>query len=472
MALARLLVVTVVIAVTASPSLCAFPEVLGGSSLGLSFKDQAFLPGPSQSYQSPALLQPAQQPSSHGQPLQVIFEWNALDYNLPRYPTSRIEAYDPLGSIFTGLEFTADRYFVAVPRLFPGVPSTLNFIPRNAAGLVANPKLEPFPSIEWQSPTGADGELANCSQLISVYRVKVDRCNRLWVVDAGVVNSETVVCTPKLIAFDLTTGQAVRSMLFPQSVLKSGSLLTNIILDDEDSLRTGHCDNIFFYFNDDHDPAIIVYDLAKDLVRRVSDLTMYPDPDFGNYETAGEKYKLMDGIIGMALSPVNTLGGRILYYQPMSQNNIYSVPTAALRDFAAGDEQELPVKLVGTKSSQGIGLAIDKDSTLYFSPLTEIALGSYNTATRQHRTIVVDRERLQSVTDLQVDPADDSLYVFSTRFQKYVAGTVNLNEINMRMIRFPREVLYPRGVEALGGIKQPLGNYHKIYARSTNATVV
>lgn len=52
----------------------------------------------------------------------------------------------------------------------------------------------------------------NCSGLVSVFRVRADRCNRLWVLDSGVMDSiETFnsVCPPKLMVFDMRTDRMV-----------------------------------------------------------------------------------------------------------------------------------------------------------------------------------------------------------------------------------------------------------------------
>lgn len=62
--------------------------------------------------------------------------------------------------------------------IIPGIPATLNYIPLDAP-YDPSPKLIPYPS--WQG-----NELGNCaSGLTTVYRVKADQCNRLWVLDVG-----------------------------------------------------------------------------------------------------------------------------------------------------------------------------------------------------------------------------------------------------------------------------------------------
>lgn len=55
----------------------------------------------------------------------------------------------------------------------------------------------------------------NCSDigLVSVYRLKIDSCNRLWALDAGVSRSLEdfeVTCPPKILIYDLNTDQVVR----------------------------------------------------------------------------------------------------------------------------------------------------------------------------------------------------------------------------------------------------------------------
>ncbi|KAI8435950.1 hypothetical protein MSG28_004116 [Choristoneura fumiferana] len=45
---------------------------------------------------------------------------------------------------------------------------------------------------------------------------------------------------------------------------------------------------------------------------------MYPDPDMGEYDINGERFTLMDGIVGLAHSPAQGL----LYYQPLATDSI------------------------------------------------------------------------------------------------------------------------------------------------------
>lgn len=148
--------------------------------------------------------------------LGIIAQWQLLDFALP-YDPSYLNKYRPENVVPTGIEAADHRIFIATPRLRAGVPATLSTIPRNLPSS-NNPRLEPYPSWEWHS-AGRDD--FNCSGLISVYRTRVDRCNRLWVLDSGIntsIDDFRVVCPPKLLVFDLESDQLIRQIIFPREV--------------------------------------------------------------------------------------------------------------------------------------------------------------------------------------------------------------------------------------------------------------
>lgn len=70
------------------------------------------------------------------------------------------------------------------------------------------------------------------------------------VLDAGTVDSLADfrrACNPKIMIFDLNTDSLVRTIIFPDAVLRPHSVLTNIVIDE--SLQ-GKCDNAFAYISD------------------------------------------------------------------------------------------------------------------------------------------------------------------------------------------------------------------------------
>lgn len=146
-----------------------------------------------------------------GPPLEEIKNWNILTYNLPwDSPADDREYYNPESVVATGIAIDQHRLFVATPRLFSGVPATISAVSRKSVG--DSPILQAYP--DWSFHT-AGHRAYNCSELglVSVYRMKIDSCNRLWALDSGISRSLEdfeVTCPPKILVFDLNTDQVVR----------------------------------------------------------------------------------------------------------------------------------------------------------------------------------------------------------------------------------------------------------------------
>ncbi|XP_026752252.1 protein yellow-like [Galleria mellonella] len=367
--------------------------------------------------------------------LEVVNQWSLLQFDFPPDPVL-LEKFQPENTVPTGLEIGWDKIYLGIPRLRAGVPATMAWVPRSLPPGVS-PVLQAYPDWSWH--TAGRGDI-NCTGLVSVYRIRADRCNRLWVLDAGVITSIDDfrrVCPPKILIFDMATDRLVRSVYFPRELLRPASLLTNIVLDDTrtPSSRLSNCDNIFAYITDTVAPAIIVYDGHRDNAWRVTHASMYPDPDLGEYDIGGERFTLMDGIVGLGHSPTQGL----LYYQPLATDRLFSVSTAVLAAGPPAEGTDLPVNLVGRKSSQGLGLAVDpRDDTIIFSPITETAIAAWNPLTNSHKLLAMDAEKLQFCAEVRWAERDHgSVWALSTRFHKFFRRTVNKNEINVRILRIP-----------------------------------
>lgn len=89
----------------------------------------------------------------------------------------KIFIFRPENTVFTGLEITENRIFVAFPRLYSGIPATLGTIPRHTPP-GSSPNIQPYPNWNFH---GIDRSNDTCDELISVYRIRQDSCNRLWV---------------------------------------------------------------------------------------------------------------------------------------------------------------------------------------------------------------------------------------------------------------------------------------------------
>uniref|UniRef100_A0A1B0CXD0 Putative major royal jelly protein n=1 Tax=Lutzomyia longipalpis TaxID=7200 RepID=A0A1B0CXD0_LUTLO len=389
-------------------------------------------------------------------PLETVKMWDLLYYDFPpHWPSSNPDFYNPEQVVATGLEVTHDRIFVATPRLFSGVPATLSSISRIDHG--DSPALSAYP--DW-SHHAAGTKSYNCSDigLVSVYRMKLDRCNRLWALDAGVSRSLEdfeVTCPPKILVYDTDTDNVVRRIDFPSEVVRGESLYTNLIIDDTTAKRENHCDDVFVYITDTVEPAIVVYDSGNDVTWRLSHPSMYPDPDFAESTIHEHKFTLMDGIVGIAFDR----DANMIYYQPLATDRLFSVSTAALRSGPLQWGKELPVKLVGHKSSQGLGIACaPKGGTIFFSPFSATAIGEWNPLSNYQNVVAHDAERLQFVADLMAPSRDPgTLYILSSKFHRFFLKNLDSSEVNTRILRI-RGVVYesPDDAEILPLVQQTI----------------
>lgn len=67
------------------------------------------------------------------------------------------------------------RTFLTIPRYLNGVPITLGYIKSPSTDNL----IQPYPDYSWHSSNGA-----NCDGFTSVFRVAIDKCHQLWVLDS------------------------------------------------------------------------------------------------------------------------------------------------------------------------------------------------------------------------------------------------------------------------------------------------
>jgi hypothetical protein len=56
--------------------------------------------------------------------IEILYEWTFLRYDLPA------NSYTPQNNLFTGMELSENRIFLAIPNLRSGIPITLAWLPR------------------------------------------------------------------------------------------------------------------------------------------------------------------------------------------------------------------------------------------------------------------------------------------------------------------------------------------------------
>ncbi|XP_050511655.1 protein yellow-like isoform X1 [Diabrotica virgifera virgifera] len=397
----------------------------------------------------------------------TIFKWTQLEFD---YPSSYERDKDILtGNFLPGKpapidvdvyyntrEWEGNKIFVTVPRFQLGVPATLGTL--SAKTFNGNPVLKPYPNWNWHR----NPERCNRDRIISVYRVQVDECGRLWVLDTGIL-LQTIICPPQILVFDLQTDTLIHRYEIPSNQYESRSILVTPVIEILDSYN--YCQNTFAYFADCQTYSIVVYDLKNYRSWRVTDKTMYPYPDYGTYNVQGDSFELMDGILGMSLSPYSDGGQRKLFYHGMSSPTENWIYTAHLRNESLSriPQPQLFHTFSGKRRTQAVAEAIDSNGIMYFGLVGEVKVACFNTRVGDYGgqgsgTVADNPVTLQFPTGVKVvksEHGDDELWILTSRFQKVITDTLNPNEINFRILAVKTKHLIPGTSCGLGYIVDP-----------------
>jgi len=119
--------------------------------------------------------------------LKEVFAWKQVDFSFSnasvREEALKSGAFKPDQALPLGVAYFEGRVFVSLPKWKAGTPATLASIPFDAAKEgTTSPLLNPYPNWSWHARPEGD-----CDGLTSVFRMKVDQCGRLWVLDSGLV---------------------------------------------------------------------------------------------------------------------------------------------------------------------------------------------------------------------------------------------------------------------------------------------
>lgn len=129
---------------------------------------------------------PLPEPTVEERQFKVAYEWRTLSFAYrtqeQRDKAEYTGAYIPENNLISDVKAFANRLYVTVPRMLPGVPATLGwFIAPNNDGRT-DPEIEPFPSWDMNS-------IGNCTALQFVQGIAVDTDGIMWVIDSGRIDT-------------------------------------------------------------------------------------------------------------------------------------------------------------------------------------------------------------------------------------------------------------------------------------------
>ncbi|XP_026318568.1 protein yellow-like isoform X2 [Hyposmocoma kahamanoa] len=369
--------------------------------------------------------------------LRIVNQWAELEFVFPDEETKQIALtkrhYVPGKSvpIDVDVQYRKDtlspRIFVTTPRFGEGRPVTLGTVDENG-------KISGYPDYSWHENQGQ-----NCEGLTSVFRTAIDECNRLWVMDTG-NGGGTQHCSPQLLAFDLDNDKLVYRYRFNQSVYNERSGFITLVVD----VRPGDCGDTYVYVADVSTYALVVVDVARNRSWRLTHRLFYPFPSRGNFTVDGENFELMDGVMGMALSPWRGNSDRFLYFHALSSTTENVVRTSVLKNDSFLADPNVDPKLIRVfpdeRPNQAATEAMDRNGIMYFGLMDPPSIWCWNSATeynqRNFHQVAEDRETLQFASGVKVInnlKGEQELWVLTSSFQRVITKSLSSNRTNFRI---------------------------------------
>ncbi|XP_014224153.1 protein yellow-like [Trichogramma pretiosum] len=373
-----------------------------------------------------------------GPAMELAYYWKTVDYEFDNDEDRRSLLYAgtfiPENNLPLGLEISKDRIFVSLPRWKKGIPATLATISTNSDD--RSPKLKPYPDWRWH-------HLGNCQGLTSVFRMQIDDCDRLWVLDSGKIDITTEpkqICPPTIFVFDLYTDELIKAYTLPPDQIKEDSLYSNIIVD----VKNDECERAVAYAADVWRFGLVVYDFFNDSSYRLQHHYFFPDPLSSKFNLHGLEFQWTDGLFGLALTPVDVNYEKTMFFHPMSSFREFAVPLSALRDQRTAENSSDKFVPVGKPRAKDYGHSsgstIDRNGVMFFNMVTRDSVWCWDTRKEYipQNLGVVGASNISLVfpNDIRMDHEEDqNLWVLSNRLPMYLYGYLNKNEVNFRILK-------------------------------------
>lgn len=232
--------------------------------------------------------------------------------------------------------------------------------------------------------------------------VAIDPQNRLWVIDPGTHG----IGQPRLVAFDLATGEIVHDHAFGSDIAPIGSFLQDLQISSDG--RWVYIADVGFWAKR---PALVVYDTETGNARRLLNRhsSVYPQNilihnPIRPMSFFGGLLEMKTGIDGIALSHDDAW----LYYGAMNHDTLYRIPTAALQDATldAASIEDM-IEPVGEKPLND-GFSIDDRNNVFITDVEHQAVVAM--APDGSLTTIVKDDRIRWADGLSFGP-DGWLYL-------------------------------------------------------------
>lgn len=301
--------------------------------------------------------------------------------------------------------------------------------------LSGSPELIPYP--DWRSNAVGDCE----NGLNTVYRIKADKCGRLWVLDTGTIgigNTTQQVCPYAINVFDLRTNQKIRRYEFRPEDTNPNTFIANTVVDIGKT-----CDDTFAYFSDELGYGLVVYSLEQNKSWRFGHSFFFPDPLRGDFNIAGLNFQWgEEGIFGMALSAIKSDGYRTLYFSPLASHREFTVSTRILRDESRLEDSFHDFSYLDERSanSHTTSRVMNDDGVMLFNLIDQNSIGCWHSSMPYGPQFhgIVDRDDVGLVfpADVKIDENQD-VWVLSDRMPVFLIAELDYSDVNFRIYSAP-----------------------------------
>ena len=304
----------------------------------------------------------------------------------------------------TGVAASNDgRIFVNFPRWNADVPISVAEVRRDGS-------IAAYPDAEWNSWRNATKPRVDPrTHWVNVQSVVADGRGSLWVLDPGAPNAEKVVKNaPKLVRIDLATNRVARIYPFDETVAPLASYLNDVRFS---------ADGRHAFMTDSGQGALVVLDIASGVARRVLDGHPSTQAEPGVVvRTDGRELRRPDGRTAEfnADSIELSRDGSTLYWQALTGETMYAVPTAELTRPDATNFSILRAVQVAGRNRVADGYLTTRDGRLLITAPEENAV-RVRVGNGPITTYVQDR-RLRWPDSMAEGP-DGSVYVTASRIQ-------------------------------------------------------
>ncbi|XP_060529364.1 protein yellow-like [Cylas formicarius] len=376
--------------------------------------------------------------------LEEVFAWKQVTFTWPSAETEKIAKeegdYEPKNNLPLGLARWKDKLFVTVPRWKSGVAATLGYVSLNEP-INKTAAITPYP--DWKAHIlPKNDSKPDPNTLVSIFRVAVDKCDRLWAMDTGladILGNPKQVLPPSIAIFDLNTDKLIRRYTIKSDWVSEDAFFANIEVD----VKGDRCDEAFAYLPNLGSYELVVYSFQEDDSWRFKHNFFHFDPLKGDFNVSGVNFQWSDGIFSIALGPEEPNGYRTAYFHALASLNEFSVNTEVLQNqtLAADPHNYHLFKLEGSKgeNSQTASSVFDQQSNVLFvSQQNKDGVACWNPKKplnpQNVPLIIEDHEKLVFINDLKID-ADRNLWILSDKLSHFLYRELSPEEVNYRILK-------------------------------------